>query len=539
MNAFSRYSLASALVLSLSVCGAGGGAMVEPEPQETPPRLVVLVVVDQLRADLLEAYSSVFTGGFRRLRENGFQYLNATHDHANTLTAPGHASLVSGTPPSRHGVISNLWWTQGAEGWQAVENVMDAETPIVGDDAVVGASPEVLARSTLAEWLQDEYDDAKVVSVSGKARAAVLMAGRADAEVYWFHERSGSFVTSTYYRDKYPGWMEDFNEDVIAPMAADTVWDLSIPDDARGLSRPDSADYEGDGIHTTFPHNFRDSESLFAQADFWTWWSGTPLVDRATRLLAQTAAEEEGLGEDEIPDFLAISFSGTDRVGHAYGPMSLEQLDNLYRLDQELGALMDWLDARVGPDQWVVAVSADHGVADTPEYAAEQGRPAYRLTRDSAMALQGVMNEAARNAKNDVQRLIRGLAEGLPSVGWVEQAWPVMDLYAPEAQADSFTVLHSQSVYRGRYAGILGRQGVELRVTADVLLWSYLRGTTHGSAYYYDRHVPFILAGSGVEPGVSEEAVSAMDMAPTLARIMGIPVPDDLDGVAREGRPGG
>jgi predicted AlkP superfamily pyrophosphatase or phosphodiesterase len=408
------------------------------------------------------------------------------------------------------------------------------ESPLVENAAYRGASPDVLERNGLADWLQAAHPEARVVSVSAKPRAAVLMAAHSRAQAYWFEAGLGRFASSVHYMNAYPEWFEDFNRDVVPTFAADSVWELAVPAAFRSLARRDAASWEGDGVHTAFPHAFVDSEYLASQGAFWEWWAGTPPLDRATRLLAQTAVEAEGLGEDAIPDLLAISFSQTDRVGHAYGPRSLEQLDNLYRLDQELGEMLAWLDDTLGPDGYVLLLTADHGIMDSPEITVAEGGWGLRITRDSAVALQQVVNQIAREVgMDDAAALSRGLAEAMPKVSWIEQSWTFAELSEIGPAADSFTVMQARSTFPGRPTGLLARQGLEFRFAENTLLWAYPRGTTHGSAYYYDRQVPFILHGAGIPAGASPLSVSVNDVAPTLAAILGLEVPDDLDGVAR------
>lgn len=540
-----RASAIALLAIPLAVCA--GRPVASPGPVEQgaarwtgdPPRLMVLVVVDQLRADLLQRYDPVFTDGFRRLLDRGFRYEVATHDHALTYTAPGHATIATGTLPSRHGVVSNAWFEERDGGWAQVENVLDDQSPLVEDPTIRGASPRVLERDGLADWLQDAHPGARVVSVSGKARSAVLMAAHSQATVFWFEELVGRFVSSVHYMDRYPEWLTAFNDSVLPGFAADTLWDVAVPEPFRSLAWRDSAAHEGDGVHTAFPHPFSESEWLASQGEFWTWWATTPRLDRATRLLAQSAAEAEGLGEDEVTDFLAVSFSQTDRVGHSYGPRSLEQLDNLYRLDRELGAFMTWLDERVGPDGYVLVLTADHGMMDSPEVTVAEGGRAARIPRDSAYALQQVMSAVAGEVgAEDPEALAQGLADRVPTLNWVDQAWTFSRLNRPsDLPADSFSILQARSTYPDRYTGILWRQGLEVRFAENTLLWSYPRGSTHGSPYFYDRHVPFILLGEGIPAGRSQDRASTADVAPTLAGLAGIPFPADLDGIARSVSP--
>ncbi len=499
-----------------------------------PPRLLVFMVVDQLPAYLLERYDDLFTGGLRRLLDRGRVFTQTTHDHAVTETTPGHATLSTGTFPSHSGMVSNQWWEQEGTGgqWTAVLNVVDTDTRIVGAPTVAGASPGKLLRSGLAEWLTTALPDARIVSVSAKDRAAVLLAARSPAQVAWFEPELGRFATSTFYGDRDPDWLATFNHDELPALAGDSVWRSTVPRELAARSRPDTAAYEGDGVLTSFPHRYLDAVGRVADLEFWPWWAGTPMLDEATLALAQRAVTARQLGQDEVPDMLAVSLSQTDRVGHAYGPYSREQLDNLLRLDRELGAFFDWLDTEVGQDRWLVSFSSDHGVSPDPEALTAEGTQATRLTTADGAALQQALDRSARVANGNRALLADSLAAAVRQIPWVARAWTDRDL-TETAPADSFAVLERHSFYPGRPQGLLSRLGVEMQLQPHVLTWGYQHGTGHGSPYYYDRHVPFIVMGPGVVSGKDPARVSTTDVAPTLALILGIPAPADLDGVGR------
>ncbi|MEJ2541257.1 MAG: alkaline phosphatase family protein [Gemmatimonadota bacterium] len=304
-----------------------------------------------------------------------------------------------------------------------------------------------------------------------------------------------------------------------------------MPEAFRNLARPDSAPGEGDGVHLTFPHTLDHARSATGEVDFWTWWADRPALDEATLQLAARALAAEELGQDDAPDLLALSLSQTDRVGHAFGPSSLEQLDNLFRLDRALGAFLDRLDQTVGKGRYAVTLTSDHGSLVLPEVRAEQGLSGARLTRDSVAALQHLVNQAAAQSP-DPQERARRLAEVVAGASWVARAWSHDEL-STDTPADSFTVLQRHSYYPGRMAGLLSRAGVEIQLTEGTLTWNFPVGTTHGSPYHYDRHVPWIIQAPGVAPGTRDEAVSSTDVAPTLAGLLGLDPPDDLDGVDR------
>lgn len=507
----------------------------EPPPQERPS-LVVVIAVDQLRADLIERYSQAFEGGFRRLLAEGYQYTSASHAHAVTHTAAGHATLSTGVFPSRSGIVANEWSQRRGDAWTPMYAVQDADSPILGVDGLTGRSPRNLLRPGLADWVLAADPEARVVSLSGKDRAAITLAGQARGAVFWMVPELGRFATSTYYRTEYPEWVDRFNNEVMPQILADSAWVEAVDQRFRHLARPDSAPYEGDGIHTTFPHlataevEWNDSTAM-DPIEFNTWALAQPRLDRAVAELARRAIDELELGRRGSVDYLAISFSATDYVGHRYGPFSQEQLDNLVRLDRELGNLFDHLDRRVGRGRWVLGLSADHGVMTMPEWTAQNGGTASRsVIPELQQSLVKVLREAAAGGTEPPYLFAHRLATLLEEGGLVAKAYTTHDLTVGEP-ADSFGTLMRNSHYPGRATGWLSRYGVEMRFGYDQLVHEPT-GTTHGSPYWYDRHVPMILLGPGVTPGRSDEAAYTVDFAPTLAALAGIPVPDDLDGRA-------
>lgn len=521
-------------VLGTLLCTAllGAVAAVPHRAPQAAPRLVVLVVVDQLRADLLEVYAPVFDGGLRRLAEQGRHYPGATHAHAVTHTAAGHATLATGVHPARSGIVANSWDHRTGEGWQGgMYAVEDPASPIVGYPEAGGRSPRNLLRDGLADWVAAADPEARVVSVSGKDRAAITLAAQAQGHVYWFLPAAGRFVTSTYYRDRYPDWLEDYNESVVAPLLVDTVWSSGVPEEHRVLARPDEgAPYEGDGVHTTFPHRATEElEDPGSPGAVAAWALRQPRSDEAVAGLAMRAVDELTLGGRGPVDFLAVSFSSTDYVGHDYGPLSQEQLDNLHRLDEALGELFDHLDRVVGPDAWVAGFSADHGVMDVPETMADRGQVGRRVVQGERLALASrAVGDALAAVQGDTARIAPELARMLEARGIVAEAYTHEELLTGPP-ADSFAVLFRNSYHPGRGPGWFSRYGVEARFEYHELV-GYPTGTSHGSPYWYDRSVPFILLGAGVEAGIAEETAYTIDMAPTLARMVGVEAPVDLDG---------
>ena len=489
---------------------------------------MVVVVIDQFSADLLERYSPVFRSGLRRLLAEGHRFTDATHDHGITETSPGHATISTGTSPSEHGMVSNLWFVRDEQGvWQQIENVIDTTVRITGAESLAGSSPRALMQPALGDWMVDFDPASRVVSFSGKDRAAILLAGQGAHLVYWFEPQLQRFATSTYYRDEDPDWLEGFNEGLAERLSADAEWHLQVPDELVAMARPDSAAYEGDGIHTAFPHRYA-VEGDSATDDFGAWWSSTPFLDRETTSLAVRALDELELGQRAAPDLLAVSLSATDRVGHAYGPGSLEQLDNLLRLDEELGRLLDALDTSLGPGEYTLVLTADHGVSEAPEPLLARGISARRLSREEASEFNQRAGGDLRSYGTEPERLAATLSETARSETWIADAWPEAEL--PErAESDSLAALMLASLYPGRAAGLLSRYGVQMMLTPHTLLWVWPHGTDHGSPYLYDRRVPLIFFGRDIERGTTGGAASTRSIAPTLAEMVGIPVPGQAD----------
>lgn len=514
-------AMGASLALGWTLAGATCAAQTVGEG----PQLVVMISVDQLRADLVERYAPAFTGGFRRMLDSGFAFTEASHAHANTETAVGHATLSTGVFPSRSGIVANNWSVLENGTWLDRYAVEDSASHIVGLPGAPGRSPKNLLRGGLADWVLAADPEARVASVSLKDRAAITLAGKTKSQVYWIVPAAGRFVTSTYYRNEYPDWVERFNADVMPGLLADTVWNEIVPQTERSLARPDSAPYEGDGVHTTFPH--LASQETTPQNRI-AWLLAKPPADHAVAAFAKEAIDALQLGQRGHLDMLALSFSATDYVGHAYGPLSQEQLDNLVRLDRELGGLFDYLDEHVGRGRWVAALSADHGVLTMPEFLVASGEGAERIdSRMRAAALGQAIRESSADGGSP-EEISRRIARTVEERGLVAQAYTAEDLTV-SAAPDSFAVLFRNSYYPGRAGGYLSSYGVEIRFGYHDLV-SGPTGTSHGTPYWYDRHVPFMLLGAGVRAGSSATAVYTVDVAPTLAGLAGIPVPDDLDG---------
>ncbi len=493
-------------------------------PTASRPALVVMISVDQFRADLLERYDPYFTGGFRRLIDQGARF-TAVHDHSGSETGPGHATLSTGVFPAHSGIVANDWFERVGDRWVTVYNVEDSLSAIVGVPGQDGRSPRNLLRTGVADWVVGTNGAAKVLSVSGKDRSAILMTGKARGTVLWFDQALGRFITSAYYMPAYPDWVDRFNRDVL-PTLFDSVWVNQAPAAARALARPDTAAFEADGVHSFFPHRFSAEKEEF-RGSFSRWIGRTPFVDRAVLRLIEDAIPRLGVGRDSITDFLSVGLSQTDYVGHRYGPLSQEQLDNLIRLDGELGAFFTFLDRTVGTGRWVAALSADHGSTTVPEWQVAHGQKGARLTSAQRKQIETVAEEAA--ARADPAGTSDAVARALRTLPFVADAYTFAELERG-APRDSFVTLFRHSFSPFRTDGDLGKLGVQIRLTEGTL--TSATGTGHGTAYFYDRVVPLIFLGGDVKPSRGARLARTVDLAPTLATLGGIATPSDLDGTA-------
>ncbi|MEX0907400.1 MAG: alkaline phosphatase family protein, partial [Gemmatimonadota bacterium] len=428
-------------------------APVPAAPIEPAPALVVLLVVDQLTTGHLERYGDLYTGGLRRVLDTGVRFRDGVHDHAGTYTAPGHASLSTGVHPARSGIVGNDWrvWRDGR--WQNMYSAEDPASPILGAPDRPGRSPANLLRGGLADWMLAADPQARVVSVAGKDRSAILLAGRAPGIVYWYHDGEHRFVTSSHYLEQDPSWVVDFNESRLPGFVAEPCWRNELPPAMAARARRDPAAAEG-GFSSC-----ADGDSTRALA---RWLLASPQLDAATFAFAETAIHEMQLGQRGSTDFLAVSLSQADRIGHAYGPWSAQQADNLVRLDRELGGFLDMLDRTIGRDRYVVAFSSDHGVLPMPEYLQEEDMTGRRVNREMAAATAEARRQITE-AGGRTPELTTRIAAQFEALDFVEQ---VLHREALEstAPADSFTVLYRRSHIPGRETSRMSEFDFDVRL---------------------------------------------------------------------------
>ena len=497
-------------------------------PVLVAPKLVVFITVDQLRGDMLDRYRSDMRYGYARLMQ-GAWFVNGAQDHANTETAPGHASTMSGRFPRSTGIMSNS------------AGVGDRNYPlVVGLPNELGASPLRFQGTTLFDWLKAKDARTRALSVSRKDRGAILPIGRAKEQVYWYSP-SGNFTTSRYYADALPDWVQAFNARRIPQSYAGRQWTLLR--DPSAYPMPDSVPEENGGRGFVFPYQIPEDSARAAAVI-----AGLPTSDSLTALFALEGLQRLNLGRGPHTDVLAVSFSATDAVGHAFGPDSREAHDNQMRLDQTLGWFIDSLYKLRDSSSIVFALTADHGVQPIPELARRRGeatgdqglivslrdvviamRAGLRAAGADTMALiyeielVGLNRAALATARLNPDSLLddfRRRALAVPGVARVDR---VTDVYKADHSADPIARRWSHQVAQNA--------GVDLVITLTRNSYWYRATATHGSPYDQDAHVPIIFYGPWIQPGRYTTFARTVDMGATLAEITQVRPLETLDGV--------
>lgn len=550
-----RLQAASLVLMMLAGCPRGSGTEAPTEaPTEAAkrPRLAVVLVVDQMRADYLERYADLYRGGLARLRRDGAWFVEAEVAHALTYTAPGHASISTGVHPARHGVVANEWYDRAAKAalYAADDPAARAVLTKESASAVAGRSPRQLERAGLGDWLKGQEPKARVFSVALKDRAAVMMGGQAPDRAYWYVPEVAGFGSSSWYADGAapPEWVAAFNAADPVYTRYEAGWTRMLDAGAYLRSGPDRVAAEADGVAIEFPHVFADGKpetrAAFAKEVLWT-----PFGDEMGLLFARRLVAEEGLGDDEVPDVLMLSLSSADYVGHRYGPFSHEVEDYYLRLDGWLGEFLAFLDQEVGADGYVLALTADHGALPLPEEARLRGHPTARRVVSADYypavrgAVQAVLGELglpaetllyvgedgvwlAESAGGQVTpaALRTTVATALRKLEFVADTYTADALAGPADLRRPFMQRYQRSFHAPR------SPDVQLRFKEWSLVDAQPGGTSHGSPYRYDSHVPVLFFGAGVRPGIHAAPVGTVDVAPTLAAMLGIQAPADIDG---------
>jgi predicted AlkP superfamily pyrophosphatase or phosphodiesterase len=516
------------------------------------PRLVLQITVDQLRGDLPARYADRLTdGGFRYLMEKGTWYIDAHYRHANTETAVGHATLATGADPSRHGIVANDWIDQKTGAF--VYNTEDDRHHIIGREpkAHEGVSPRNLAASTFGdELVVHNGGRSRVFSVSVKDRGAILPGGHA-GKAFWFSKSSGEFVTSTYYYDDYPQWVKQWNAAKPADAFKGKSWELLNDRATYVHGQMDDRPYEADlkPLGRIFPHPLGGDTKYF-----YLFLTLTPVGDMLTLDFAKALVENEKLGHNDTgaPDYLQISFSSTDYIGHLFGPSSLETEDNILRLDRTLADLFQFIDEKVGLGNTLIVLSADHGAPEAPEYMASLGLSTGRFAFDwfktegpLTEALQKKYGradfivghshpylylnlEAISSAGLDLGNVERFVADELMKIPGIAYSMTRDDLLTGRITESPVQNQIRRSFHPTRSGNIhmVPEQYWFLHSTEEAEKMGIGSiAAIHGSPWAYDTYVPIFFAGSGVPAQIIGRRVAPTDIAATLSAYLGIKPP--------------
>lgn len=536
----------TAIALLLASCGQKERKDMERH-FEQKPQLVVGIMVDQFRPDYVDRFwDNLSENGFKRLVREGFSFTNFHFDYMPTATGPGHAGVYSGTTPAVHGAMGNSWYVRELDRSINVIELPGYEGVGSAPDYDGSKGPGNMLTTTVGDELRLHTNfESRVVGISRKDRGAILPAGHT-GDAYWYEGPTGNFVTSTYYRDELPGWLQEFNSRNLAEEYLSEPWEPLLPIEAyEARSIGDDNPYErpfAEGVPPVFPH---DLPALIRDHGYDAGLLGaTPLHDRLLTDLAIAAIEGEGLGRGNATDMLAISFSALDAVGHRFGPAAIETQDAFLRLDREFARLLDYLDREFGKENILFFVTSDHGVVHVPDYLSDNRVPAghfdtsakldsIREFLESAYGVDLLLAYSNWNLFLDHELMERNNLDHSQVQLELARFVRSLDGVAGSLTADALT--YSEFT---RGIPMRAQKGFNQKRSGDVVFWldaqhtpgTAPQGTTHGSPWIYDTHAPMYWYGGGIKPGRSAAPSFISDIAPTVATFLGSPLPSGTTG---------
>lgn len=532
------FSLIFFVITSLSAQKKKNLVAENPIPKQ--PKLVVGIVVDQMRYDFLYRYSDKYSsGGFKRLMDEGFNCRNNHYDYAPTVTAAGHAAIFTGSIPAINGIIGNEWFNQKTG--KSVYCVEDTTVKTIGSDSKAGLmSPKNLLVSTITDQLRIANNfQSKTIGIALKDRGSILPAGHTANGAYWFDSKNGAWITSTFYMNDLPQWVKDFNALKMPQKYMAEGWKTLLPLEQYTQSTADNQPYEAklSGEKTpTFPHELAAQSGVNLLEVIRT----TPFGNTLTKDFALAALKNENLGKGAKTDFLTVSFSSPDYVGHAFGPNSIETEDTYLRLDGDIAEILTTLDNTLGKDNYLVFLSADHGVADVPGFAQSQKLPAGVMDAgNTSKLIKGALKTAFGEgefirAEDNSQLYLDDSLLQVKKLSYAQIHEVVRRTLLKSDQIADVIDLHNLANstlpdYQLNYV----KNGLNPRRSGDIMLvlnpsWFTGRkqGTTHGTLYRYDTHVPLLFYGWKVKTGETTTRTNISDIAPTVADFLNILEPN-------------
>ncbi len=531
-----------------------------PITDDGRPRLVVMVVFDQLRGDYLKKWQPLFVeGGFKRLQTEGAWFANCHYPYTYTLTAPGHTSLSTGTYPSKHGIIANDWYDRAN-----IETVSSVTPPPNEKRKGLGAYRRT-ARTIGDVLIEALGIRGRVASLSIKDRAAILMAAMRAQICYWLNGSTGQFVTSPYYREESHSWVKAFNKTRMPDRWLNHDWVRLRKDlDYERYSGPDDFFAEGIGYGQgqTFPHPTKLGEGEKAKERYYSAMENSPFGNELLVNFAKTAIVAEKLGQTDKVDLLCLSFSSNDLVGHCWGPDSQEVLDISLRSDRMIADLLNFLDEKVGKGKYVFAVSADHGVCPLPEFAEKQGHATGRAAPEILTSLAEdhlnraflsagekiswfevpnkynawvYLNRGAVKSLNlDQSKVERSLADWMSAQPGILKAFTRTELMDPKSSDDTRLFEMTKKSFRPESSGDVMAVLKPYHLFSPPLLSKDPTKiesfrTSHGTPHDYDTHVPLLVMGPRIQPGTRDDRIAPQAMAAILSESLRIPPPNGTE----------
>ncbi len=503
------------------------------------PKVVVGIVVDQMCYEYLYRYQANFgKDGFNRFLQKGMNCRNILYNYVPTYTGPGHASIYTGTTPNNHGIIGNEWFEASSN--KVVNCIEDKKVQTVGSDSKNGqASPKRLKTYTITDQLKMTYPDAKVISVSIKDRGAILPGGHLSDGSYWYDNTTGTFITSTFFKKELPVWLKNFNQTKNADSYGHT-WDLLL--ESSKYKAKDESPYEvimNGKNAAVFPYNFKEmGGGKINYKQFIT----SPYANTLLTDLAIEAMQNESIGRDAQTDFMCISYSTPDIAGHAFGPYSLELEDLYYRLDRDLSKLLNHLEKQYGKDGFVVFLTADHAVVPVPQQLVDKQLPGgYIFMEDHLKELKSYCTEKFGEdlilaEENMNLYLKKGRIDTLGLNLYTVAKTLAAPIRSWEGVKSVFTEdeMMNETATDGEWRDMM-RKGFEFHRSGSILIMlepGYLpmqkdtpkahQGTSHGSAFNYDTHVPLLWYGAGIQRKDVFRPMEIVDIAPTLTHILNL-----------------
>lgn len=508
------------------------------------PKLVVGIVVDQMKQEYLTRFYGNFgEGGFKRFVEEGFMARNGHYNYSATNTGPGHASVYTGTTPAVHGIVNNSWYSRSLG--RSVYCAEDTTVVAVGGTAKNGLiSPMNLYSTTITDELKlYTQKQGKVIAMSIKDRGSALPGGHLSDGSYWYDSNTGEFMTSTYYMKDLPKWVKSFNSAKHVDKFLNMTWDTYLPIEKYSISGPDNSQYESGfkGKDTpTFPYNLKE---LRKDNGNFSLISSTPFGNSLLTEFAISAVDAENLGQDNTPDFLAVSYSSTDYIGHNFGPQSKEVQDTYIRLDRELAKLFDALDQKVGKSNYSVFLTADHAVAENSLQMKDEGFKIDNFSNSNARKAVS----AALSAKYGAKPWIESFSNNIHLNHKLIEAEGV-DLYEMQSfvaakmmeQNGVYIALTARDLVTNNYTKNIKnllQNAYHTKESGDVLVvmdpgWQTggSKGTGHGSSWTYDTHVPILFYGWGIKKGNSVREIHITDIAPSVSMLLNMRLPNGATG---------